>query len=422
MPNLCACAMAGGSSRGGGRLPLPSNVIVIGTVNVDETTYMFSPKVLDRAFVHEFRVSARTSIRTAPADAASGGERGRAASHGPAPPGRRLAFRASAPGPSRARRGSEAVCTSSSRASTSTSATEFSSRRCGLPRSRAAAGLGGTDTVLDYIVMTKLLPKVHGSRQRLETPLAALQSWAWRASRSADDPRLPRTAAKLERMIEIAARRAVRDLHGVSRVEVRAPVLDATGTTIGELVLSTAAAGDRRLTLDGSTPQVVEGGVYRYEVELERAASWCSARARQKSSSASTPRHAHGSVPAAAARRSLRIAITVPASGAVGTVEVEVAPTKLEYASEYQQMLGDIADGRDRSAPTGLCAGGTDACAGLSDALEAALPAVRVPQRAAGVTRGARRAGADPRESASRLAHRDGAPERRSATARHRRC
>ena len=37
-------------------LELPDNVFVIGTVNVDETTYMFSPKVLDRANVIEFRV------------------------------------------------------------------------------------------------------------------------------------------------------------------------------------------------------------------------------------------------------------------------------------------------------------------------------------------------------------------------------
>jgi hypothetical protein len=36
------------------RLTIPKNVFVIGTVNVDETTYMFSPKVLDRAFVLEF--------------------------------------------------------------------------------------------------------------------------------------------------------------------------------------------------------------------------------------------------------------------------------------------------------------------------------------------------------------------------------
>lgn len=36
---------------------IPDNLFVIGTVNVDETTYMFSPKVLDRAGVIEFRVT-----------------------------------------------------------------------------------------------------------------------------------------------------------------------------------------------------------------------------------------------------------------------------------------------------------------------------------------------------------------------------
>ncbi len=38
------------------KLTIPKNLFVIGTVNVDETTYMFSPKVLDRANVIEFRV------------------------------------------------------------------------------------------------------------------------------------------------------------------------------------------------------------------------------------------------------------------------------------------------------------------------------------------------------------------------------
>lgn len=37
-------------------LTLPKNLFIIGTVNVDETTYMFSPKVLDRAHVIEFRM------------------------------------------------------------------------------------------------------------------------------------------------------------------------------------------------------------------------------------------------------------------------------------------------------------------------------------------------------------------------------
>ena len=36
---------------------LPDNLFIIGTINVDETTYMFSPKVLDRANVIEFKIS-----------------------------------------------------------------------------------------------------------------------------------------------------------------------------------------------------------------------------------------------------------------------------------------------------------------------------------------------------------------------------
>jgi 5-methylcytosine-specific restriction protein B len=36
-----------------GSIDFPSNLFVIGTVNIDETTYMFSPKVLDRANVIE---------------------------------------------------------------------------------------------------------------------------------------------------------------------------------------------------------------------------------------------------------------------------------------------------------------------------------------------------------------------------------
>lgn len=49
------------SSLDGLEIPLeigwPKNVFIIGTVNIDETTYMFSPKVLDRANVIEFRIT-----------------------------------------------------------------------------------------------------------------------------------------------------------------------------------------------------------------------------------------------------------------------------------------------------------------------------------------------------------------------------
>ncbi len=41
---------------------LPKNLFIVGTINVDETTYMFSPKVLDRANVIEFKISANEML------------------------------------------------------------------------------------------------------------------------------------------------------------------------------------------------------------------------------------------------------------------------------------------------------------------------------------------------------------------------
>lgn len=43
-------------------LAFPPNVFIVGTVNVDETTYMFSPKVLDRAFVRELEAPDPTAV------------------------------------------------------------------------------------------------------------------------------------------------------------------------------------------------------------------------------------------------------------------------------------------------------------------------------------------------------------------------
>lgn len=45
------------SSKIPSSIELPKNLFIIGTVNIDETTYMFSPKVLDRANTIEFRVT-----------------------------------------------------------------------------------------------------------------------------------------------------------------------------------------------------------------------------------------------------------------------------------------------------------------------------------------------------------------------------
>ena len=64
-------------SQGPDRIPFPRNLWIVGTVNVDETTYMFSPKVLDRANTFEVRVSAedigatwRKPLRCEPGDPA----------------------------------------------------------------------------------------------------------------------------------------------------------------------------------------------------------------------------------------------------------------------------------------------------------------------------------------------------------------
>ena len=45
------------------KITLPKNLFIIGTVNIDETTYMFSPKVLDRANTIEFRITSEEMER-----------------------------------------------------------------------------------------------------------------------------------------------------------------------------------------------------------------------------------------------------------------------------------------------------------------------------------------------------------------------
>lgn len=58
-----------------GCIDFPENLFVIGTVNIDETTYMFSPKVLDRANVLEFRPTI-TQLKEAAKNLNSGSTKG----------------------------------------------------------------------------------------------------------------------------------------------------------------------------------------------------------------------------------------------------------------------------------------------------------------------------------------------------------
>jgi MoxR-like ATPase len=185
------------------RLPLPRNLIVVGTVNVDETTYLFSPKVLDRAFTFEFRTSADELDPSL----------GRPTSLAPGDPTHRRTFvrlladdawhRANASPPA------EAIFTDLKElhALLSPSSHEFGHRVLHEALRFAAFlhAVGVTDRwrVLDWILLTKLLPKMHGTRARVEQPLRDLLEFAIGDSGDLARARMPRSASKLDRMLKV---------------------------------------------------------------------------------------------------------------------------------------------------------------------------------------------------------------------------
>lgn len=161
-------------SQGPARIPLPRNIWIVGTVNVDETTYMFSPKVLDRANTFEFRVETAdlsNEVRK-PQRCATGDPelvRGLLAvaknehwhlDH-------QVSFHAELT--VWLRRLHEVL---------SRYNLEFGHRAfyetLRFASLAHAGGLAVSEAVLDRIVMQKVLPRLHGSRRRLELPLLAL--------------------------------------------------------------------------------------------------------------------------------------------------------------------------------------------------------------------------------------------------------
>ena len=161
-------------SQGPDRIPFPRNLWIVGTVNVDETTYMFSPKVLDRANTFEVRVSAedigatwRKPLRCEPGDPAL--------IRGLLSVSRDDNWQLSNPAPfqgevERRLRQLHAVLGRYNM--------EFGHRVFyeALRYTALAnkAGLSSVEKVLDRVVSQKVLPRLHGSRRRLENPVLAL--------------------------------------------------------------------------------------------------------------------------------------------------------------------------------------------------------------------------------------------------------
>jgi 5-methylcytosine-specific restriction protein B len=66
-----------------------------------------------------------------------------------------------------------------------------------------AAGVEDRWSVLDWIMFTKLLPKVHGTRARIETELREMRSFAAEEDEETGRMRMPRSVDKLDRMIRV---------------------------------------------------------------------------------------------------------------------------------------------------------------------------------------------------------------------------
>ena len=203
--------------QGPDRIPLPRNLWVVGTVNVDETTYMFSPKVLDRANTFEFRVgSEQISSQYRKPVACTAGDP--ALVRGLLKISRDDSWHIDNPAPHQSAvegklRQLHAVL--------SRFALEFGHRvfyeALRFAALASKSNLNTAETALDRIMYQKVLPRLHGSRRRLEAPILALMQFCYELpqdvssdgqlpaleleTREASQAKLPLSFEKLRRML-----------------------------------------------------------------------------------------------------------------------------------------------------------------------------------------------------------------------------
>jgi 5-methylcytosine-specific restriction protein B len=218
LPNLEEDA-EGTWRRKQGEVPLvavPINLWIVGTVNVDETTYMFSPKVLDRANTFEFRVSSDDLVVDArkPSPCQLGDQ---ALVRGLLSIAQDDEWHRENPASFQAEFGEKlkqlhVVLTRYG--------LEFGHRVFYEAIRFAAiaekAGVGNFDSTLDRVVLQKVLPRLHGSRRRLELPLLALAQFCRDLDQVAGDDKLP--AINPDQANEAAAPRLARSHEKIARM------------------------------------------------------------------------------------------------------------------------------------------------------------------------------------------------------------
>ena len=159
------------------KVALPKNLFIIGTINVDETTYMFSPKVLDRANVIEFKISPKEmadflkDMKEIDRESINGKAAGMGASFVQIASSKELA------------KNIDAVSTLQNFFNELKgvnaefgyrSATEIFRFICQAKGNDDATPKLTDAEILDAAIVQKLLPKLHGSRKKLEPVLSQL--------------------------------------------------------------------------------------------------------------------------------------------------------------------------------------------------------------------------------------------------------
>ncbi len=199
------------------RIPLPRNLIIIGTVNVDETTYMFSPKVLDRANTIEFRVP----TSALPTDVKKLTRPGRCKPAGEPELGsltRIMSDDGWHTANAHSAIGEFAELVRHAHEGLAQHGFEFGHRTyyeaLRLASVLAACEIDDTNDALDIFLLQKVLPRLHGSRRKLEPVLRMLAAFAFeRTAPTKTAPQfdplqerpgktavMPRTFSKLVRM------------------------------------------------------------------------------------------------------------------------------------------------------------------------------------------------------------------------------
>ena len=219
------------------KLQIPTNIYFTGTVNVDETTYMFSPKVLDRAFTIELQ----------DVDLENYGKAGHAKNaHADSLKLARLPMLAISPKPSdkdwnafqnlSAGKMREAIIAVNELLAPF--GLHFGYRVANEIASFVSLASQHTDgseqslwSALDLAVLQKVLPKLHGTQEELDEPLRLIfgfalstavdfpiptseeisKEWSFDGDRLESsigqaDPRLPRSALKVWRMLQTLRR------------------------------------------------------------------------------------------------------------------------------------------------------------------------------------------------------------------------